>query len=196
MPSMTGRERLLRTFQHQERTASRSVPILSINNVYEMFKHVPTIDDFLSPVDFDPYVKFVEYCDYLRLRCPAYACLPMGRLGCRQALRRIGTSLSLGRETVTIGRRSSTSGRPEGDLRTTQKWSRNSTYLIVWATDEYLIKTSRDFDLLVKYGPPADQIDVSLCRRGRAWPRAIRAWLTRPTTASSIPSRCSVDWRT
>jgi hypothetical protein len=56
---------------------------------------------------------------------------------------------------------------PGGNLRTTQNWRRSSTYLIVWANDEYLIKTPRDFELLAQYGPPADLIDVSLVERAR-----------------------------
>lgn len=166
MPAMTGRERLRRTFERQPTDRIPIGPYLSFNNVYEMFGHVPTIDDFLNPVDFDPYVGFVDYCDTFGFDVLHALAYPWDAWDVDKP----GESWDV---TVTWegdgdDRKKIVDVRtPDGNLRTTQKWSRNSTYLIVWATDEYLIKTSRDFDLLARYGPPARQFDVSPIVRAR-----------------------------
>ncbi|MHB8959163.1 MAG: hypothetical protein ACYDAN_06015 [Candidatus Limnocylindrales bacterium] len=131
-----------------------------------MFKHVPTIDDFLSPVDFDPYVKFVEYCDYFGFDALHALAYPWNAWDVDKPCENWDVTVTW--EGDGDDRKKIVDVRtPDGNLRTTQRWSRNSTYLIVWATDEYLIKTSRGFDLLAKYGPPADHIDVSPIARAR-----------------------------
>ena len=61
---VNGRERLLATLRGQPTDRVAIAPFLYFNSVYELFDHVPDIDNFTDPADFDPIVKFVEYCDY------------------------------------------------------------------------------------------------------------------------------------
>lgn len=160
MPSMTGRERLLKTFQREKPDRIAIGPFLWINNVYEMFKYVPTIDTFLDPPDFDPYTKFVEYCDYFGFDVMHTLAYPWNAWDVDKPGENWDVNVTW--EGAGDDRKKIIDIRtPEGNLRQTQNWRRSSTYMIVWATDEYLLKTRKDFDLLVKYGPPADQIDVS-----------------------------------
>jgi hypothetical protein len=56
---------------------------------------------------------------------------------------------------------------PGGNLRHVEKHERTSKYLIISATLEHLIKDHHDFDLLQRYAPQADRMDVSLIQRAR-----------------------------
>lgn len=166
MTSMTGRERLLKTFRREKPDRVPIGPFLWINNVYEMFDYVPTIDNFLNPDDFDPYSKFVEYCDYFGFDVMHTLAYPYDAWDVDKPCENWDVKVSW--EGAGDDRKKIIDIRtPEGDLRQTQNWRRSSKYMIVWATDEYLIKSKKDFDLLVKYGPPADQIDVSSITRAR-----------------------------
>ena len=51
--SMTGRERLTKTFKGEPVDRISVSPFIWANNVYEMFKYTPTIDKNLNPDDFD-----------------------------------------------------------------------------------------------------------------------------------------------
>ena len=62
--SMTGRERLTKTFKGEKVDRISVSPFLWANNVYEMFKYTPTIDKNLYPDDFDFSQKYVEYADH------------------------------------------------------------------------------------------------------------------------------------
>jgi uroporphyrinogen-III decarboxylase len=53
-------------------------------------------------------------------------------------------------------------------LRQVDNVKRSSPYLIVSATEEYLIKTRADFDLFARYAPVTETLDCSLVRRARA----------------------------
>jgi hypothetical protein len=56
---------------------------------------------------------------------------------------------------------------PGGSLRHVEKHERTSEYLIISATLQHLIKNRHDFELLQRYAPPADRMDVSLIQRAR-----------------------------
>jgi uroporphyrinogen decarboxylase len=166
LQTLTGRERLLRTFRKQPVDRVPVAPYLWYNNVYEMFKYVPTIDTFFNPPDFDPVQKFVEYCDHFGFDVMNTIAWVWNAHDVDKAYENWDVKVSWegqGDDRLKIIEIRT----PGGRLRTTQQWRRSSPYLIVWANDEYLIKTKSDFDLLAKYGPPADLIDTSLVTRAR-----------------------------
>jgi uroporphyrinogen-III decarboxylase len=166
MPPLTGRERLLKTFRREPVDRVPIGPFLWYNNVYEMFQYVPTIDTFFDPPDFDPIQKFVEYCDYFGFDAMHTLAWVWDAYNVDKPWENWDVTVTW--EGSGDERRKIVDIRtPGGDLRMTQNWRRSSTYLIVWANDEYLIKTRKDFELLAQYGPPADHIDTSLVTRAR-----------------------------
>lgn len=170
---MNGRERLLTTLAGNRADRVPVAPFLYCNCVYEMFRHRPEIKTFWDPPEFDITEKFVEYCEHFGF----------------DVLHTLGSVWDFGMNTfcdrsiavsaenwdVTIAeegdadqlRRTVTIRTPEGDLRHTENYKRSSTYLVVSAADEHLIKTPRDFDLFAKYAPPGDDMDCSLITRAR-----------------------------
>ena len=66
------------------------------------------------------------------------------------------------------GRQLLTIRTPGGELRQVKEFRRSSTYLIVSALEEHLVKTRQDFEILAKYAPPLDNIDCRLVKRARA----------------------------
>jgi uroporphyrinogen decarboxylase len=170
---MNSRERLLTTLQGKRADRIPVAPFLYCNNVYEMFKYKPDIDTFWDPPDFDIIEKFVEYCDHFGF----------------DVLHTLGSVWDFGMNTfndhslvksdenwdVNIHderkpgelHRTVTIRTPDGDLSFSENYRTSSTYLIVSAADEYLIKTRKDFELLRKYGPSGDDMDLSLIRRAR-----------------------------
>ena len=170
---MNGRERLLITLNGNPADRVPVAPFLYCNNVYEMFGYEPPIDTFWDPPDFDVIIKFVEYCDVFGF----------------DVLHTLGSVWDFGMNTfldrsvvrsaenwdVTIAdqkkedewHRTITIRTPGGELRHTENYKRSSTYLIVSAPEEHLIKTKRDFALLRRYAPPGDDMDCSLIRRAR-----------------------------
>ena len=62
--SMTGRERLSKTFKGEKVDRISISPFVWVNNVYEMFKYTPNIERNLNPDDFDMSKKYVDYHDH------------------------------------------------------------------------------------------------------------------------------------
>jgi len=167
MQTLTGRERLLRTFRGEPVDRVPIAPFLWFNNVYEMFGYVPSMDAYFHPSGFDIAQKFIELCDYFGFDVMHTATFPWDSADVDKPGENWDAKVTW--EGSGDERRKIIDVRtPEGNLTQTQNWRRSSTYLVVWATDEYLIKTPHDFDLLVKYGPPAECVDVTLTAAARA----------------------------
>jgi len=172
---MNGRERLMRTLRGGRADRVPIAPFLYYNAVYEMFDHVPEIDTFFDPPEFDVIEKFVEYCDrfgfdvlhslgtvwdFWAARCTqADGTIMQARDGWDVAVsdEQRGDDM---RRTVVFT-------TPGGQLRLVEVYQRTSKYLIVCAPEEYLIKTPADLDLLQRYMAPPDAMDLSLVSRAR-----------------------------
>ena len=164
---MTSRERLLRTFRREKTDRVPIAPFLYYNNVYEMFRYKPRIDNFFDPDDFDPIQKFIDYCDYFGFD----VLHTLGSVWDAYTLNKPGQDWDVrvtfeggddeGREVIAIS-------TPGGELRQVKEFRRSSTYLIVSALEEHSVKTKRDFEILARYAPPLDNIDCRLVRRARA----------------------------
>jgi uroporphyrinogen-III decarboxylase len=164
---MTSRERLLRTLRREKTDRVPIAPFLYYNNVYEMFRYKPRIDNFYDPEDFDPIQKFVDYCDHfgfdvLHTLGTVWGAYTLNKSGQDWDVRvTFEASEDEGREIIAIR-------TPGGDLRQRKEYRRSSTYLIVSAIEEHLIKTKRDFEILARYAPPLDNIDCRLVGRAAA----------------------------
>jgi hypothetical protein len=162
---MTGRERLKAAFESRRADRVPISPFVYCNNVYEMFKYEPAIDNNLCPEDFDLTGKFVEYHDRfgwdvlysLGLFWDRY--VPPSAENWDAKITREGDRNRQKRTTVVK--------TPEGELRQIMNFNRSSPYLIVSAVGEYLIKTRKDFELFRKYAPPARFIDCAQMTRAR-----------------------------
>jgi hypothetical protein len=173
---MNGRERLLRTLHGERADRVPVAPFLYYNAVYEMFGYVPDIATFFDPPDFDVIGKFIEYCD----RFGFDVLHSLGTVWDYWAARSTQADRTILRPAdgwdVSISdeprgddvRRTVTFSTPGGQLRLVEVYQRTSTYLIVCAPEEYLVKTPADLDLLMRYMPPADDMDTSLIRRASA----------------------------
>lgn len=173
---MNGRERLLKALKHEPTDRVPVAPFTYYNAIYEMFDYTPSIADFFNPPDFDPIVKFVEYCDYfgfdvLHVLGSVWD-VWVGNTMFDQTILCSDENWDVSVDdqyheddellrTVTIK-------TPGGELRHVESHERTSKYLIVSATTENLIKTPRDFEILRQYAPAADRMDTSLIRRARA----------------------------
>lgn len=162
---MTGRERLTVTFNGLKADRVPVSPFIWANNVYEMFKYKPKIDTNLSPDDFDLAEKYVEYHDYfgwdvlfaMGLLWDNY--IPATNENWEVIIEKEGDDDNQ--------RRITTVKTPGGELRQIQNFKRSSEYLIVFAPQEYLIKTKKDFDIFAKYIPPAKYCDIGIISRAR-----------------------------
>ena len=164
---MTSRERLLKTFKREKTDRVPVAPFLYFNSVYEMFKYKPRIDNFFDPEDFDPIQKFIEYCDYFGFDVLHY----LGSAWNAYILDKPGENWDVQVTLEGSGderRRIITIRTPGGELRQTEDFRRSSTYLIVSAIGEHLIKTKKDFDLIARYAPPPDNVDCHWTMRARA----------------------------
>jgi hypothetical protein len=173
---MNGRERLLHTLHGGRADRVPIAPFLYYNAIYEMFDHVPEIDTFFNPPDFDVIAKFVEYCDRFGFDV-LHSLGTVWDFWAARSTQADGTILNAqdGWDvSVTDERRGDDTRRivdietPGGSLRLVEVYQRTSKYLIVCAPEEYLIKTPGDLDLLERYMPPPDAMDVSLIGRARA----------------------------
>ncbi len=172
---MNGRERLLRTLHGKRADRVPVAPFLYYNAVYEMFGYVPEIDTYFDPPDFDVIEKFVEYCDRFGFDVLHSLGTVWDYWAARstQADRTIlspadGWDVSVSDEQRGGDvRRTVTFSTPGGRLRLVEVYQRTSTYLIVCAPEEYLVKTPADLELLMRYMPPADDMDTSLIRRAK-----------------------------
>jgi uroporphyrinogen decarboxylase len=173
---MDGRERLTRTLHGERADRVPIAPFLYYNAIYEMFDHVPEIETFFDPPDFDVTAKFVEYCDrfgfdVLHSLGTVWDFWTARSTQADQTLLRAGEGWDVEVTDDRHGddmRRTVTFRTPGGPLRLVEVYQRTSKYLIVCAPEEYLIKTPADLDILQRYMPPADVIDGSLIRRARA----------------------------
>ncbi len=169
---LTSRERLFRTLAGEPVDRVPIAPFLYYNAVYEMFQYKPTIETFWNPPDFDVIEKFIEYCDYfgfdvLHTLGSVWDFGVMGSLNDRSVI------VSAENWDVTIAEekkpdelcRTVTVRTPGGDLKCVDSYRQSSTYLVVTAPLEHLIKTPDDFELFRKYAPPGDNMDCSLIRR-------------------------------
>ncbi|MBN2581147.1 MAG: hypothetical protein JXB10_19355 [Pirellulales bacterium] len=171
---LTGRERLLRIFHGEPVDRFPVAPFLYYNSVYEMFDHKPGIYDFYDPDDFDPIVKFVEYCDHfgfdvLHVLGSVWDMYLHSSLADRSIIESDENwDVSVvDEENEAQTRRTLTIRTPKGLLRQVESYRHASAYLVVQNVDEHLIKTPRDFDLFREYSPPADKMDCSLITRAR-----------------------------
>ncbi len=160
---MTGRERLKLTFEGKRADRIPVSPFIWCSNVYEMFKYVPTIDKNLYPDDFDVAQKFVEYNDYFGFDVLLSSGLlwdkyiPPTAENWDVTINTEGDADKQKRTTIVK--------TPDGDLKQVMNFNRSSKYLIVFAVEEYLIKTKKDFEIFSKYVPPAKFIDCDLMKR-------------------------------
>jgi len=164
---MTSRERLLRTFRREETDRAPIAPFLYYNNVYEMFGYKPSVEKFFDPDDFDPIQKFIEYCQYFGFD----ALHTLGSVWDAYTIDKPGQDwdVKVSFEGDEDGGRQVTAIRtPGGELRQIKDYRRSSTYLVVSAIQDYLIKTKQDFEILVRYAPPLDAINCGLVRRARS----------------------------
>jgi uroporphyrinogen decarboxylase len=172
---MNGRERLLKALRHEPTDRVPVAPFTYYNAVYELFGYVPRIATFFDPPDFDPIEKFVAYCDefgfdVLHVLGTVWDFWVANTI-MDQSIAQSSENWDVSVEDQTQGedelRRTLTIRTPGGDLRHVEMHQRTSPYLIVSATQEYLIKTPHDFELLRRYAPPADRMNCELIRRAR-----------------------------
>jgi uroporphyrinogen decarboxylase len=171
---MNGRERLLKTLHGEKADRMPIAPFLYYNAIYEMFDYKPDMDNFFNPDDFDPIVKFVEYCDYFGFDV-------LHTLGTVWDMYAADTSIdhsvirAWDNWDVTVSderkgderRRTILIRTPDGDLKHIETFTRTSKFLCVSAPQEQFIKTVKDFEIFRKYSPPFDFMDCSLVRRAR-----------------------------
>ncbi|MFC2159279.1 uroporphyrinogen decarboxylase family protein [Actinomycetota bacterium] len=163
--SMTGRARLTKTFKGEKVDRISVSPFLWANNVYEMFKYTPTIDKNLYPDDFDFSQKYVEYADHfgfdvlfsLGLLWENF--LPPSAENWEVSVEKEGDADKQKRTTIIK--------TPGGDLKQIQNFSRSSKHLIVFAHQEYPIKTKKDFEIFTKYVPPAQYVDLDIIKSAK-----------------------------
>ena len=170
---MNGRERLITTLNGHRADRVPVAPFLYCNSVYEMFQYKPEIETFWEPPDFDLIGKFVEYCDHFDFDV-LHTLGSVWDFGMSTFFDRSVVASAENWDVTVVDERKPdelhriiTIRTPGGDLRHTENYRRSSTYLIVSAPEEYLIKTKKDFELLRKYGPPGDDMDTSPIRRAR-----------------------------
>ena len=171
---MTGRERLIKTLRREKTDRMPIAPFLYYNGVYEMFDYVPSMDRFFDPEDFDPFEKFVEYCDYFGFDVMHTPGTNWDGWSANWQKHTYAdkSAENWDVEVVEEGDEDErhkviTIKTPEGELRFTEDKKRSSKYLIVAALGEHMIKTKKDFEIFRKYCPPLDEIDCSLISRAR-----------------------------
>ncbi len=172
---MNGRERLLKALRHEPTDRVPVAPFIYYNSVYELFGYEPHIATFFNPPDFDPIEKFVAFCDefgfdVLHTLGSVWDVWVANSL-VDQTIAQSADNWDVSIEEDYQGdeklQRTLTIRTPGGTLRHAETHMRTSKYLIVSATQEYLIKTRQDFELLERYTPPADRMDCQLITRAR-----------------------------
>jgi len=162
---LTGRERLTRTFKGENVDRISVSPFIWANNIYEMFEYVPSIDTNLAPDDFDLPIKYMEYHDYFNfdvLFSPGLLWdkyIPDPDENWEVSVIKEGDADKQKRTTIVK--------TPEGELKQIQNFNRSSRYLVVFAPEEYLIKTKKDFEIFSKYVPPAKYINLDIISRAK-----------------------------
>ena len=171
---LTGRDRLLRLLRAEPIDRVPISPLAYLNNVYQLFDHRPEIDNYWDRNVFDFVPKYVEYCDHFGFDLMHSLCGVWDFYGFNAANDR---SVLVSRENWEVAitdkwrnggkRRTVLIRTPDGDLRHVESYKRSSTYLVVSAPEEYLIKTPRDFEIFRRYSPPGDDMDCSVIAAGR-----------------------------
>ncbi len=162
---MTSRELLLNTLKGEKTERVPISPFYFTNNVYEMFEYKPTVHNHFDPEDFDLASKFVEYSEYfgidimhpLGLRWDRY--VPDTNENWDVTVYEEGSGDEIQRvwEVQT----------PKGNLQQKINFRRSSTYLIVFAQEEYLVKTPEDFEIVREYIPDPNFIDCDIISRAK-----------------------------
>ena len=162
---MNSRERLAVTLQGGKADRIPVSPFIWFNNVFEMFKYTPNIDDNFSPKDFDVVSKWVQYCRYFGfdvLFAGGFlfdSFIPGTAADWEVSVTREGDEDKQKRTTVVR--------TPGGSLRQVMNFSRTSPHLIVLAIEKFLIEQPGDFELFRKYAPPAEYVDLAMIARAR-----------------------------
>lgn len=167
---MTGRERLLSTIRGERTDRPPISPFLYYNSVYEFAGYKPDISggyySYFYPMDIDHIAKYVEYCDYFGFDVMHILGSPWRVYDMSQPAENWDPVLTETGDNDNR-RREITVTTPGGTLTQTENVTRSSTYLVVSAVDEYLIKTPEDFELFRRYAPTADCVDYSTVTRSR-----------------------------
>ena len=162
---LTGRERLTRTLRGEKVDRISVSPFIWINNIYEMFDYIPNIDNNLNPEDFDVSTKFVEYHDHFNFDVLFTAGLMWDKYIPDTA---DNWDVSVIKEgDANHQKRTTIIKTPEGELKQILNFNRSSKHLIVFAPQEYSIKTKKDFEIFAKYVPPAEYIDLDIISRAK-----------------------------
>ncbi len=162
---MTGKDRLTLTFKGQQADRIPISPFIYYNNIYEMFKYKPDINKHLCPDDFDIEQKFVEYHDHFGfdvLYSPGLLWdqyVPNSAENWDVKIIKAGDQDKQKRTTIVT--------TPGGELKQVMNFERSSKYLVVFAAEEYLIKTKKDFEIFAKYVPRANFIDCESMKKAR-----------------------------
>ena len=163
---MNSRERLLATLRREKPDRIAIAPFVYINNAYELFGYEPTIENFYDPQDFDIVTKFVDYCEHY-----GFDCMHPHGLIWEGYVRDSGENWDVtitDEDTQDNKRRITTVKTPQGSLRQIANFRRNGPHMIVYAIEEYLLKTKADFEIFSRYTPPANYIDRQLVTRMRS----------------------------
>ena len=169
------RQRLLNTLKAKPVDRVPISPFIYLNSIYEFCDYEPQIDTYWSPPDFDFIGKYVEFCDHFGFDIMH----PLGTVwdfyGMNTALDR---SVLGPAENWDVSVEDSTAGQtkhrivnittPQGSLRHVENYKKVSRYLVVAATEEYLIKTVKDFEIFREYSPSGEDMDCSLIDRAKA----------------------------
>jgi len=164
---MTPRERLRLTFEGKKADRIPVSPFIWCNNIYEMFDYTPTIEDnlFPDPEEFDLATKFIEYNEHFGFDVLHSSGLLWDKYIPPTSENWEVSIEKQGDDDKEV--RTTTVNTPDGELKQVMKFSRSSQYLIVFAVQEYLIKTKKDFEILAKYIPPAKFIDCGFIQRAK-----------------------------
>jgi uroporphyrinogen-III decarboxylase len=173
---MNGRERLLKTFKREKVDRVPISPFMYINAVYKLFDYVPPIKTYWDPPDFDIVQNYVACCDHygfdvMHIMGSVFDTYNMVNLPGDMSVFRNWDNwdVSVVEEADEDAmRRVLTIRTPEGDLRQVDGFRRSSKYVVVFATQEHLIKSRQDFEIFRKYAPPADVMDCQLIARAKA----------------------------
>jgi uroporphyrinogen-III decarboxylase len=133
------------------------------------------METFFDPPDFDPIVKYIEYCDHFGFD----VLHALGSIWDFHTAYNSTNDRSFANAwdnwDVTIAdtrtgdekHRRITIKTPDGEITWAEEYKTASTYLAVSAPVEYPMKTKDDFELIRRYAPPADAMDCRLISRAK-----------------------------
>jgi uroporphyrinogen decarboxylase len=162
---MTSRERLILTLQGKKADRIPVSPFLWYNNMFEMFHYIPEIDTNYNPPDIDIVSKWVEYCEVFGFDVMFAGGFLFDRFVPGTAA---DWDVSISKEGDTDSQRRTTMVRtPAGTLTQVMNFKRSEPHLIVLAVEKYLIDSREDFEILRRYAPPAEYVDLGVITRAR-----------------------------